>query len=70
MRKIALILAAALALSACAGRPSLEDPKLSGKDLNLEEFFEGRSVAHGQFQDRFGTVRRRFEVAILGQWDG
>ncbi len=64
------LLALTLLLAACSGRPSLDDPKLSDKALNLEEFFVGRSVAHGQFQDRFGTVRRRFEVDILGEWDG
>ncbi|MEM1431606.1 MAG: DUF3833 domain-containing protein [Pseudomonadota bacterium] len=69
MRLILLALALLL-LAACSGRPSLDDPKLSDKDLNLEEFFVGRSIAYGQFQDRFGTVRRRFEVEILGEWDG
>lgn len=57
-------------LSACTGKPSLDDPPLSGRTLNLEEFFDGRLVARGQFQDVFGTVRRRFEVAIDGDWDG
>ncbi|MEL6702037.1 MAG: DUF3833 family protein, partial [Pseudomonadota bacterium] len=28
------------------------------------------TVAYGQFQDVFGTVRRRFEVEITGTWDG
>jgi hypothetical protein len=57
-------------LAACSNRPSLEDPNLSDRDLNLEEFFDGRLVARGQFQDRFGTVRRRFDVDIRGDWDG
>jgi len=57
-------------LSSCGNRPSLEDPTLSDRDLNLEEFFDGRLVARGQFQDRFGTVRRRFDVDIEGDWDG
>ncbi|MEM9899970.1 MAG: DUF3833 domain-containing protein [Pseudomonadota bacterium] len=65
-----LVILATLLLAACASVPSLEDDTLSDRDLNLEEFFEGRSVAYGQFQDRFGTVRRRFEVDILGEWDG
>ena len=42
----------------------------SSGGLNLEEFFEGKTVAYGQFQDIFGTVRRRFEVDITGTWDG
>ena len=66
----ALPLAALPLLAACAGTPSLDDPKLSSRDLDLEVFFDGPSVAHGQFMDRFGTVRRRFEVQIDGDWDG
>ncbi len=27
-------------------------------------------LATGQFQDVFGTVRRRFDVEINGTWDG
>jgi len=63
-------LAALTLLAACTGRPSLDDPALSSRDFELQEFFAGTTVAHGQFQDRFGTVRRRFEVQIDGTWDG
>lgn len=63
-------LACFLVLAACTGKPSLEDEALSARTLNLEEFFEGKTVAHGQFQDVFGTVRRRFTVEIDGTWDG
>lgn len=70
MRLAALALAAVTLLSACAGRPALDDPHLSDRQLNLEDFFVGDIVAHGQFQDILGTVRRRFEVAITGTWDG
>lgn len=68
MRILALLLV--LTLAACSGRPSLDDPPLSDRELRLEEFFAGRTVARGQFQDRFGTVRRRFDVEIAGRWDG
>ena len=67
MRKIALALT--LALAAC-GRPGLDDPAISDRELNLEEFFDGTLTAEGQYQDPFGTVRRRFDVAIEGTWDG
>ena len=67
MRLIALFLV--LGLAAC-GTPSLDDPKLSDRKLDLEEFFDGRLIAYGQFQDLFGTVRRRFEVEVTGDWDG
>ena len=56
-------------LNGC-GRPSLEDAKLSDQQLDLEAYFDGRTVAYGQFKDRFGTVRRRFKVTIDGTWDG
>ncbi len=69
MRALALVLSLTL-LGACAGKPSLDDPRLSDQALNLEEFFDGELVAYGQFQDVFGTVRRRFEVEIDGSWDG
>ena len=65
-----LIWTALFLLTACIGKPSLDDPKLSERELNLEEFFEGRTTAYGQFQDRFGNVSRRFKVDILGEWDG
>lgn len=67
MRKLTAL--ALLFLASC-GRPDLADEKLSSRELNLEEFFQGRTVAHGQFQDRFGTVRRRFRVEIAGDWGG
>jgi hypothetical protein len=65
-----LILGLTLFLAACGGRPALDDPPLGEAQLNLEEFFAGDLVAYGQFQDVFGTVRRRFVVAIDGTWDG
>jgi hypothetical protein len=63
-------LLAMLILAACSGTPKLDDDVLSQRSFNLEEFFEGETVAHGQFQDRFGTVQRRFNVHITGEWDG
>ncbi len=68
MRLIAL--AAFVLVAACTGKPSFEDPVLSDRQLNLEEFFDGDLVAYGQFQDVFGTVRRQFVVDIHGDWDG
>lgn len=69
MRRLAA-LALIPILAACAGKPSLEDASLSARELELEEFFDGRLVAHGQFQDIFGTVRRQFVAEIDGDWDG
>ena len=55
-----------LPLIGCSIAPSLDDPKLSNKELNLEEFFDGEIIAHGQFQDILGNVTRRFEVDYSG----
>ncbi|SNS25925.1 DUF3833 domain-containing protein [Tropicimonas sediminicola] len=72
MKTIPALLAAGMVmtLAACSGTPGPNDALLSDRELNLEEFFAGRTVAYGQFQDRFGTVQRRFAVEIDGTWDG
>jgi Protein of unknown function (DUF3833) len=68
MHRIAL--SSLLVLAACTGKPSFNDASLSDRQLELEQFFAGNLVAHGQFQDVFGTVRRQFTVKIKGDWDG
>ncbi|MBB4173271.1 DUF3833 domain-containing protein [Sulfitobacter noctilucicola] len=70
MRLFAILLSMLFGLAACTGKPSMDDPKLSDRVLKIEEFFDGRVLATGQFQDTFGTVRRRFDVDIKGTWDG
>ena len=65
-----ILLSLTLLLAGCVGKPSLDDPNLSETKLDLEVFFEGSTVATGQFQDILGTVRRRFDVTIDGTWDG
>lgn len=65
-----VIFAMVLLMSACVGKPSLDDEKMSKSEFNLEEYFDGRVLAKGQFQDVFGTVRRRFDVVVTGTWDG
>lgn len=65
-----LLLALVAFLAACTGKPALEDASLGGPKLDLEEYFEGRVTAYGQFQDLFGTASRRFVVDMNGDWDG
>ncbi len=38
--------------------------------FQLERFFAGRLKVWGVFQDRFGSVRRKFEADAQGIWDG
>lgn len=59
-----------LGLSACASGPALEDYVDDGPTFQPEVFFEGDLTAWGVFQDRFGEVRRRFVVDVVGEWDG
>jgi len=65
-----LIVLAFIILTACTGKPSFDDPSLSSQKLDLETFFDGEFIAYGQFQDVLGTVRRSFEVRIVGDWNG
>jgi len=47
----------------------VESYKEQSPTLNIENYFDGESKAWGIFQDRFGTVRRRFTVDIDGTWN-
>jgi hypothetical protein len=39
-------------------------------ELDLRRYFDGELDAWGMFQDRAGTVRKRFTVRILARWNG
>ncbi|MGR8920543.1 MAG: DUF3833 domain-containing protein [Gammaproteobacteria bacterium] len=65
-----LILAVIAALCAGCASPRLEDYADAEPAFDLAGYFDGRSRAWGQFQDRFGKVRRRFVVDIEGSFDG
>ena len=58
-----------LGLSAC-GRASLDEYAGTKPALVLEDYFAGKTKAWGLFEDRFGKVRRQFQVEIDGTWDG
>jgi Protein of unknown function (DUF3833) len=38
--------------------------------FELTSYLNGRTRAWGVFEDRFGRLRRRFEVEMNGQWQG
>jgi hypothetical protein len=56
-------------LTACAS-PSPSDYAAEKPVLRLEEYFNGRLVAHGIFTDRSGQVVRRFTVDMNCRWVG
>ncbi|WP_375749030.1 DUF3833 domain-containing protein [Vibrio sp. HN007] len=58
-----------LILTAC-GSASLDEHGSTTPDLKLEEFFSGELKAYGMVQDRSGNLLRRFEVDLLGSWEG
>lgn len=46
----------------------LEEVALPQPALRIEEYFQGQTWAWGLFEDRFGKVRRQFQVLIEGQY--
>ena len=52
--------------SACS-QQKLADFEKTQPEFSLIDFFEGDSLAYGIFEDRFGTLRRRFKVNISGE---
>jgi hypothetical protein len=57
-------------LAGCGGAMKPEDFEGREPRFILEDFFEGKTKAWGMFHDRFGILRREFEVDITGTWDG
>ena len=58
-----------MALSGCAGH-KVETYKDQGPRLDLKEYFNGPIKAWGVVQDRSGKVTQRFDVTMVGKWDG
>ncbi len=55
-----------------SGCNAMKPEDFAGREptLLIEDYFAGRAKAWGIFQDRFGQLRRQFEVDIEGTWDG
>ena len=47
-----------------------QDFKESEPKLNLFDYFNGNTTAWGIFEDRFGNIRRQFQVDIEGRIQG
>ena len=56
-------------LSACS-RTDVSALSDQRPELSLETFFEGKTVAYGIFEDRFGNLKRQFRVNITGTIEG
>lgn len=56
-------------LTACSG-PTLNHYKGTEPPLDLKAYFSGPIKAWGVVQDRKGHVTRRFDISMVGTWDG
>ncbi len=65
----ALGCAVLLGLSGCASQ-DIQKYAAEKPVLDLAEYFNGKVIAHGVFQDRSGQVVRRFVVDMQGTWNG
>jgi hypothetical protein len=68
MKALIVLLSASL-LGGCSGM-KIEEFAQATPEFVLEDYFQGRTVAWGMFEDRFGRVQRQFVVEINGTWDG
>jgi len=66
---LAGLIAAATWLSGCASQ-NIQQYAAEKPTLDLAQYFNGKIVAHGVFQDRSGQVVRRFVVDMDGSWNG
>ena len=66
----ALACAGAAALSSGCANTDLSVYQGQTPVLDLAQYFNGKVVAHGMFQDRSGQVIKRFTVDMDGQWQG
>ena len=67
--KISALTFALIVLSGCTSmKPS--DFSKAEPLLRIEDYFVGQTRAWGIFEDRFGNLRRQFDVDIQGSWDG
>ncbi|QKY05861.1 DUF3833 domain-containing protein [Janthinobacterium lividum] len=59
-----------LALAACSTPPTPATYAQELPILDLQQYFNGTLDAHGIFQDRSGTVVKRFTVVMRASWVG
>lgn len=71
MKKLKLIaLAAVMALAAGCSSPSVDQYADQQPRLDVQTYFNGTLDAHGMFQDRSGSVVKRFVVVMRCTWNG
>lgn len=68
-RWIVLLLGGAIMLSSCGGH-SLDHYKGTTPKADIKEYFNGPIKAWGVVQDWRGRVVSRFDIDMVGKWDG
>lgn len=68
-RALLALLGSASLLAGCAN-PDVRSYAQERPVLDLAQYFNGKVLAHGIFQDRSGQVVRRFTVEMEGRWQG
>jgi hypothetical protein len=66
---LAIATLAAATLAGCAS-PTPADYASQAPTLDLQQYFNGRLLAHGIVTDRGGKVLQRFTVQLTGTWVG
>lgn len=69
IRHLLITFASFFLLTGCSAM-NVQDYAATAPKLDLFTYFEGTTTAYGQFQDRSGEVKRRFQVAITGTIEG
>lgn len=70
-RAIGLLAAAPLlALPGCGSAPVPQDYAKETPAFSLRDYFNGPLTAQGLFTDRSGRVIKRFQVVMVGRWQG
>lgn len=69
MKRLSVLIGICLIITGCSSMKP-EDFAKNEPKFDLFDYFEGQTQAWGIFEDRFGTVRRQFQVAINGTVEG
>ncbi|MBK8455374.1 MAG: DUF3833 family protein, partial [Thiofilum sp.] len=64
---ILLILISTFGLGSCSSM-SINSVTTTNPSLQLEDYFKGKTQAHGVLLDRSGAATRYFNVDIIGTW--
>lgn len=63
------LLGAVMILSSCMS-PSIDHYDNTKPELDIKEYFDGPIQAWGIVQDWRGNVTRKFDIEMMGSWDG